>query len=231
MSCGARDTFSVTDDRLIAGVLENLPLLHALGLAERTALAQHAFAASVRRGELVAAIGSRLAGVYAVAYGSVKLALRNGGVEARMLRLVGAHQTFGESAALLGLPAPYEASALVDSKLVIIPAPLLLALVERDPRFARALLLKLAERKLEVYREMQSATLLSGAQRLAAALHGLAGADAVVQLPFSKTLLAAQLGLKKETLSRLLRQFAARELIRVKRREIVLLDKARLREV
>ena len=226
-----RDTFAVTDDRLIAGVLENLPLLNALGLAERQALAQRSFAASVRRGALVAAIGSRVGGVYAVAYGSVKLALRNGGVEARMLRLVGARETFGEAAALLGRPAPYEASALTDSKLVVIPAPPLLALAERDPRFARALLLKLAERKLEVYREMQSATLLSGAQRLAAALHGLAGADSVVQLPFSKTLLAAQLGLKKETLSRLLRHFAALELIRVKRREIVLLDKIRLREV
>jgi CRP-like cAMP-binding protein len=68
-------------------------------------------------------------------------------------------------------------------------------------------------------------------QRLAAALHEIAGVDAVARLPFSKTVLAATLGLKKETLSRLLRQFAGEGLIRVERREIVILDRGRLTEV
>jgi CRP-like cAMP-binding protein len=219
----------VTDDRrLIAGVLANLPMFWQVAPAELQALAQRCVATHVQRGALITATGAPMAGVYAVAYGSVKLALRNGGPAARVLRLVGPRETFGEAAALLGKPAPYEASALAESKVVVIPTAVLLALIERDARFARGLVMALAERKLEVYRGMHSATLLSGAQRLAAALHDIAGAGTVARLPFSKTVLAATLGLKKETLSRLLRQFAADGLIRVERREIAILDRARL---
>jgi CRP-like cAMP-binding protein len=50
----------------------------------------------------------------------------------------------------------------------------------------------------------------------------------VVRLPVSKTLVAARLGVKKETLSRLLRQFAAEGVIEVSRREISILDREAL---
>jgi CRP-like cAMP-binding protein len=216
------------DRRLIAGVLANLPMFCLVAPAELQAVALRCIAIGLQRDALIAATGTRLPGVYAVAYGSVKLALRNGGPAARLLRLVSARQTFGEAAALLGKPTPYEASALTESKVVVIPTAALLALIDRDPRFARALVTALAERKLEVYREMHSAMLLTGAQRLAAALDEIAGNDTVARLPFSKTVLAAKLGLKKETLSRLLRQFAADGLIRVERREIAILDRERL---
>ena len=47
----------------------------------------------------------------------------------------------------------------------------------------------------------------------------------------SKTLVAARLGMKKETLSRLLRRLAADGLIEVSRREIAILDRAALTRV
>jgi CRP-like cAMP-binding protein len=49
-----------------------------------------------------------------------------------------------------------------------------------------------------------------------------------VDLPLSKTVIAARLGMKKETLSRLLHQFAADGIIDVRRREIAILDRRRL---
>jgi CRP-like cAMP-binding protein len=45
----------------------------------------------------------------------------------------------------------------------------------------------------------------------------------------SKTLLASRLGIKKETLSRLLREFAAEGLIRVAGRDIAIHDLPRLK--
>jgi CRP-like cAMP-binding protein len=47
-------------------------------------------------------------------------------------------------------------------------------------------------------------------------------------LPFSKTLIAARLAMKKETLSRLLRQFTDQDLIAVSRGEVSVLDRDRL---
>jgi CRP-like cAMP-binding protein len=52
-----------------------------------------------------------------------------------------------------------------------------------------------------------------------------------VDLPVSKTIVAARLGMKKETLSRLLHQFTADGIIGVARREIAILDRARLASV
>ena len=52
-----------------------------------------------------------------------------------------------------------------------------------------------------------------------------------VELPVSKTVVAAQLGMKKETLSRLLRQLALDGVIEVARREISILDRAGLKRV
>ena len=49
------------------------------------------------------------------------------------------------------------------------------------------------------------------------------------RLPATKTLVASRLGMKKETLSRLLHDLASRRLITVSRREIAILDARALR--
>jgi CRP/FNR family transcriptional regulator, dissimilatory nitrate respiration regulator len=165
-----------------------------------------------------------------VAYGSVKLALRDGGGDSRVLRIVAARQTFGESAALLGRASPYDAVALSEVKLVVMPTSSLFTLIESEPRFAKALVSSLADRKLQLLAEIGSATLQRGAQRLGFYLHELANGSNEVQLPFSKTLLAARLGMKKETLSRLLRQLATGGVITITRRSVVILDRERLRQ-
>jgi DNA-binding MarR family transcriptional regulator len=49
-----------------------------------------------------------------------------------------------------------------------------------------------------------------------------------VQLPASKTVIAARLGVTKETLSRLLRQMSDEGLIAMSKRELTLRDRERL---
>jgi CRP-like cAMP-binding protein len=184
------------------------------------------------RGTNVVQRGMHLPGVFALAYGSVKLALSCEDAEERVVSLVSAGQTFGEAKALLGRAARSTAIALVDSKLVVIPSAAILNLMEREPRFARALVYVLADRTLDLLAEVESAT-QRGAQRLAAYLVTLAdgnGGD-TVHLPVSKTLVAARLGVKKETLSRLLRELAGRGLIAVERREVRILDRGALAAV
>jgi CRP-like cAMP-binding protein len=164
----------------------------------------------------------------------VKLALRNGGASERLLRVVAARRTFGEASALLGRPAPYDAVAIADARLVVIPSAPLLALLERETGFAKALVTSFAEGHLRMCAEIGSATLQRGAERLAGYLDGLAGNGAIgkecaVELPFTNTLVAARLGMKKETLSRLLRQLAEAGMIAVSRRSVVIRDRERLR--
>jgi CRP-like cAMP-binding protein len=89
----------------------------------------------------------------------------------------------------------------------------------------------LAERKAQLYAEMEAATLLSGQQRLAGYLGELAGAGRSVRLPFSKTLIASRLGIKKETLSRLLRELVEQRVIEMAGRDITIVAPALLSEL
>jgi CRP/FNR family transcriptional regulator, dissimilatory nitrate respiration regulator len=220
------------DRPLIEGVLANLPLFWGVTPAQRHSIAAGCWTVSAARGASLLQAGSRPPGVFAVAYGVVKLALRNGSASERLLRVVAARQTFGEASALLGRGVPYDAVAIDDAKLVVIPSAPLLALLEREAGFARALVTSLAEGNLHLWSEIGSATLQRAAERLAGYLDGLAGAGVngcAVQLPFTKTLVAARLGMKKETLSRLLRQLADAGLIVVSRRSVVIRDRERLK--
>ncbi|HET7363569.1 MAG TPA: Crp/Fnr family transcriptional regulator [Burkholderiales bacterium] len=221
------------DRPLIEGVVANLPLFWSVSPAQRQVLAAGCWSLSAARGASLLQAGSRPPGLFAVAYGAVKLALRNGGAAERLLRVVAARQTFAEASALLGRPAPYDAVAITDAKLVVIPSAALLGLLERETGFAKSLINTLAEGHLQLCAEIGAATLQRGAARLAGYLDALVGngagdAECTVELPLSKTLVAARLGMKKETLSRLLRQLGEAGVIAVSRRSVLIRDRGRL---
>ena len=207
--------------------------LWGLSRAQATALAQHCKASGARRGELIARRGAQLPGVFVVVSGTVKLSLRSTEGDERVLRIVAAGEPFGEPTALLGKPCLYDAVALTDAKLLSVPAQAIFTLLTRDQRFARRMVVALAERSFGILAEFAAATTQRGAQRLAGYLESLLAREgttdsSTVQLPVSKTVVAARLGMKKETLSRLLRQFATEGIIDVSRREIAIRDRVRL---
>ncbi|HEU4352057.1 MAG TPA: Crp/Fnr family transcriptional regulator [Burkholderiales bacterium] len=227
---------AVLDARLVQGLVPRLRIFRDVAPAQLGSLIKQCWVISAPRGTIIVERGARLPGVFGLAYGAVKLSLRGQDGEERVLHLVPAGQTFGEATSLLGRPSHSGAIALVDSKLVVIPVAAIFALMDRDARFGRAVALLLAEHALELLAEVESA-MQRGAQRLASYLGALANSPegnsdgnggTVVRLPVSKTLVAARLGVKKETLSRLLRQFAAGGVIEVSRREISILDREAL---
>lgn len=224
------------NEHLIVGVLRTTRFLRGAAPAQIAAVARQCRTLEFRRGDCVVSKGARLQGVFAVALGTLKLSLRGQAGEERVVRLVQAGQTFGEPSALLGRAATLEAIATTDGKLIVIPTAALFALIDRDPRCGRELLLALAERSTELLAELESSTMRPGAQRLARYLESLVrpsegNGHCVARLPATKTVVAARLGMKKETLSRLLRSFSEQGLIEVAQREIRILDRSRLGEL
>ena len=218
------------DLRLVGGVIGNMPMFRDVSPALRADVALQARSRALRRGEAACRFGEPMPGVLVVAYGLLKLALPRAEGEERVLRFVGANETFGEAPALLDRPAPFEAVALGDSLLVTIPRSPVLRLLERYPPVACRLVASLAESYLALLAELQELAQRNGMQRLASYLVSLANgeAEARVHLPASKTTVAARLGVQKETLSRLLRELSERGCIRVEGREIAILDRERL---
>jgi CRP-like cAMP-binding protein len=214
---------------VIRGVLEKSALLEGVAADVVRDLASQSSLVRVKRGQAIVCRGERVANVYTVAFGAVKARLAP--VHREMVfSLLGPGASFGKTAVLLGEPSSVDLVAVEDTLLVATRASCVTALMERNLRFAKNLVHALAERNLKLVAELD-ARRLSGAQRLAAYLDSIARPDGhTAHLPVSKTLLAARLGMKKETLSRVLSDLARQGLIEVRGRDIAIRDAARLRE-
>ena len=217
---------------LVEGIIRNLALF--IGV-DHPAIRQTVFHSELKRlsrGEMILRRGEPVPGVLAVAYGSVKTRLRHPQGSEVVLRLLGPGETFAEAPVLLGGLSKLDAVALGDTMLVLIAAPWVRSLAERDAPFSRNLVNALAVRTQTLLAELETG-LQRSAQRLAAYIISIAQPAELpgtwtARLPVSKTLLAARLGVKKETLSRLLRQFVASGLISMAQRDIMILDRDRL---
>jgi CRP-like cAMP-binding protein len=224
------------DHRLIQGVLVNSELLRGCPPSHAATIAAQCWTIEAKRSEQIVSKGGRLPGVFALAYGTVKLSLRSGKNVERIVRLAQAAETFGEASALTGRPAPFDAFAVSACKLVVIPTAAILSYLDHDPRGARHVVSTLSRRVLDLMAELESSSMRSGAQRLAAYLGALAEPSVgslicEIHLPVPKTVIAAKLDMKKETLSRLLRMLAGQGLIKVDGADITLLDPALLATV
>jgi CRP-like cAMP-binding protein len=233
MTHGETTNGGARDLRLLEGVIANMPMLRDATAHQRADIASHARLRSLRRGAAACRLGEPMPGMLVVAYGLIKLALPRAEGEERIVRFVEPIETFGEAPALLDRPAPFEAVALADTMLVVIPRAPVLRLLERQPVVACRLAASLAESYLSLLSELQALAQHNGMQRLAAYLVSLSGngqgeGEPRVCLPASKTTVAARLSIQKETLSRMLRDLSERGCIRVEGRVITILDRARL---
>ena len=224
------------DPRLLEGIVSNLPMFHDASRPQIATVASFSRIRHVRRGALLCRRGERMAGVIAVGYGILKLALRRSDGDEKVVRFLNANETFGECSVLLDRPCPVDVVALEESMIAEIPAAPLHRLMELDPRFSAKVVHSLAEKFLDLLANFESSTQQSALQRLAAYLGSIAEPNGnpgtwVSRLPVSKTAVAARLGITKETMSRLLRELANRGLIAVTQREIEVRDLPALSQI
>lgn len=208
-----------------AALLGRLPMLRHAPARRIAALAREARTVHAPRGTVIARRGERPGGLGVVARGLAKLSLK--GEAEKVIRLAGPGDSFGEELLVLRRPLAMDITALADTVVLMVPRAPLLRLLEADPRSMRALLATVCERLDALLADLEAITLHGARERLAAFLDSLA-AEGKATLPASKTVVAARLGITKETLSRLLHRLADDGLIEVNRREIRLLDRAGL---
>ena len=225
----------IRDPRLIEGVLANLPLMRGVSRNVVRQLSTQSVLVNAQRGDVVVRRGEAVRGVFAIAYGSVKKRLLHPSGGEVVLALLGAGETFAEVPALLASPAKVEAVAIAESMLVQINAGCIGVQTVSDPRLARNVSDTLARRMQALLAEFERG-MLPAMQRLAVYLDAIAEPGETpgtwtARLPISKTLLAARLDIKKETLSRLLRELAGRSLISVDKGKIRILDRLALSAV
>ena len=162
---------------------------------------------AVRPGQVIFQQDTPPEAVFVVLEGWIKLyRLASCGAEA-VVATLGEGQSFGEAAALCDKPSPVSAEPIGRARLLRLDACHLRRLLHADPGLATAMLAPAfvhLERLVAHVEELKAHT---GVQRVAGFLLNLAAGcegGCSVALPYGKALLAAQLGMKPETLSRAL---------------------------
>ena len=229
-----RPVNAIQEVRRTEAALARLELCEAVAAQTIRQLALHARLVRAARGDLLVPCGERPPGVFAVLRGSLKARLRRANGYEVILALLGPGSTVGLAATVLSHPSKVDLIALEESLLVLIEAASLRAQMARDPRLARNVAYNLATKAQALMAQFEDSRLPTR-QRLAAYLQSIAEPTAApdvwtARLPVSKTVVAARLGMNKETLSRLLQRLARQGVITVTQREITILDRASLAE-
>lgn len=190
------------------------------------------------RGTTVFNEGDACRGMFIVHSGAVKLLKTGPDGKEHVLHVVMQGDCFGEAAMFLGTGYPADAQAVKDSVLILVRKEQFLNLLSLEPALCFQLMGAMALWSRRLVAKVEILTLKDASARLAEYLLKLIPANAsdknastMVQLDVPKNVLASQLGISNETLSRLLARFEAQGLIAPEGRRMKLLDMRELKEL
>lgn len=166
---------------------------------------------------------------YLVRSGQIKLFRIGHDGNEKIIHLAGPGESFAEAVMFMrDRSYPVHTAAVEPAELLAVPTEPLREMLASSTDACFRMLAQLSMRLRERVAEIESLSLQNGALRLANFLLreiSEEGDPDVIRLTLSKKVIAARLSLQPETLSRLLRRFEDRGLIRVSGREIVVLDR------
>jgi CRP-like cAMP-binding protein len=181
---------------------------------------------NVRAGQVLFRRGTPSTGFYVVREGRMQLSVSNSEGVVKVLEIVSPGGAFGHAVMFLREPYPVDATALVDTRLVFVPASAVDDVLDGDPAMARLMLASMARRLQAKVQDIAMLSLQSASQRIIAYILGAMrdsgsdaaahpGPSATVELPALKQVLASRLGMTPETFSRAMRTLTGQGLISV----------------
>ena len=186
-----------------------------------------------RRGEIIFHAGDPGDALFIIVSGEVKIALPSDEGDEAILAILRQGDVFGELALLDGAPRSATASALTATEAVILPRDRFRELVATEPAVRETLLAALAGELRRLTTHVEELHFLDMTGRLAARLVRLAreagptgGPDGAIRLrrTLTQAELASMVGCTRQSVNKLLGQFADDGLVRVDRDGIQVLD-------
>jgi CRP/FNR family cyclic AMP-dependent transcriptional regulator len=209
-----------------AALLRRLPYFAALDAPTLQVVAAVAVHRTVGAGEIVMLEGEPCAGLFVVQSGRVKITRTSLAGREQILHIAGPGEAFNDVPVFDGGPNPATVQAMADSTLLVIDRATLLALFDRYPHLAQAVVAVLAARCRQLVAMVEDLSLHGVTARLAGLLLDQAAqADAP---PLTRAQMAARLGTVREMVSRSLRELEQDDLIRLEGAHIMLVDRAGL---
>lgn len=187
--------------------IRRAPLFAAVTDAVLDDLLKEARVASYPRGQILFLRGDPAERFYLLLDGWVKIFLDTPSGEQTVIEIMRGGETIAEAAIFLEMAYPASAEVADDARLVEIPAQPFLARLRQDGELALTMLAALSKRLHYLIQHIEKVQAFSTPQRLGGFLLGLTdktAGEAVLRLPYDKSLVAARLGMKPESLSRAL---------------------------
>jgi CRP/FNR family transcriptional regulator len=218
----------------IIDTISHTPLFEGLPEGQIREIADLVVERRFDKGEAVFFEGDEGEGFYVVAQGMVKIFKVSVEGKEQILHIFGPGEPFGEVPVFSGQQFPASAEAIAESRLFFIPRDRFVELITRNPSLALNMLAVLSARLRQFTVQVENLSLKEVPARLAAYLIYLSQEqkrEDRVTLPISKGQLASLLGTIPETLSRIFAKMNGQDLIEVKERDILLLDRSGLEEL
>lgn len=217
-------------------MLGSVSLFASLTFSERELLARSMQPRKARRGETVFSHGSPGDALYVVARGSVLVHRTSRGGDRRAMTVVDAPGSFGEIGLVDGSARSASVEALEDTDLFALPRKDFLRLLADEPRIVQGVLRELGRTIRRLTEQLADATLLDLPARVAKTLLRLVevrrqadpASEPIVTLSQSK--LAELAGGSRQSVNAALSTLAARNLIRLDGRRILVTDLPGLRQ-
>lgn len=182
------------------------------------------------KGALIVRQGESSRGFFVIRSGMVHVHRLSVDGSEQLIRIFRAPESFAEASLFPNAIYPASARAHTEVELWLVPKVPFTQLLERDASLALAMISNLSRRIHALVEQFQNFRFGSSSERLCQWLlqhdPGHAGSQGFsVHLPESKAVLAAEIGVRQETLSRLLRRLQIRGVLRVHGREIFIPDR------
>lgn len=215
-------------------LLRIAPLLQNLTQHDLLPIANASRKVSCAAGQQLFIEGDPASQFFLVLKGSVRLyRLTHEGKE-KVIEIIRSGETFAESVALLGKPYPVCASAIEALEMIAIPAEVIKVQVEQNTGLALKMLASLSLRAHRFMNDIHVLSMSTAQQKVAGYFLAFLSEEAneqSIQLPSTKALVAARLGLQPETFSRVLGRMKERGVIREENAQIVVLAPEKLRQL
>lgn len=208
--------------------LANTPLFQGLPGPQINKLTRIVTEHSFSGGQVIFTEGDKADGFYIVVTGRVKIYKLSPEGKEQILHVIEPGEPFAEVAMFSGGTLPAHAEAMKESKVIFIPRPAFVALIQQDPSVAMNMFGTLSIRLKRFTSLIEDLSLKEVPQRLAAYLLYLDAEKSDrenLELTISKGQLASLLGTIPETLSRILKKMTAQGCIAMKGRTIELQDR------
>lgn len=211
------------------------PLLKNLSPDIAQALAREFESFTADRASILFAEGDAAEHLYVVLSGKIKIAHRANDGREKLVELLGPSDQFGEVSLLDSTPRSTTAVVVTDARLARLAKATLNEWIGRQPQLATQLLRLVAHRLRRTHASLSTLVFVDTSGRVAKELLRLAQRFGVpfrdeirIEHDLSQTELAQLVGASRETINKILSNYATRGWVRLETKCVVILDRERL---